>query len=96
MDIVLGVLPFVRQLLINNTNVILCANSTPALNDTTFRELTDILTKASNICNVFKTAFDESRLVVMENGQSGPCLDLRTLDPGNFILFLWTKYELLY
>ncbi|XP_077293741.1 4'-phosphopantetheine phosphatase isoform X2 [Arctopsyche grandis] len=79
-DIVLGVLPFVRQLLLRNTNVILCANSKPALNDTTYRELTDILIRVSDICQVIKEALEDGRLIVMENGQTGPCLDLRTLD----------------
>ncbi|XP_071440358.1 4'-phosphopantetheine phosphatase [Hetaerina americana] len=75
-DIVLGVLPLARELLKRKTKVILCANSAPALNDVTFTELLMILKQAGSICNIIKTALAEGRLIGMETGQAGPCLDL--------------------
>ncbi|XP_014245904.1 pantothenate kinase 4 isoform X2 [Cimex lectularius] len=79
-DIVLGVLPFARFLLSRGTKVILCANSGPAINDVTFKELEVILTNAGSICPVLKKATEEKRLVPMETAQNGPCLDLSRLD----------------
>ncbi|GAA6079575.1 4'-phosphopantetheine phosphatase isoform X1, partial [Tachysurus ichikawai] len=38
-DIILGVFPFVRELLIRGTEVVLASNSSPALNDVTNSEL---------------------------------------------------------
>lgn len=76
-DIILGILPFVRDLLQRGTKIILCANSMPALNDVTYLELTAILKKASKLSNVIKYALKENRLIAMPTAQAGPCLDLR-------------------
>lgn len=80
MDFVLGALPFVRELLKDNTKVILSGNTLPALNDITHRELDDCLQRAKTHCPIIRTAIDQSRLIAMENGQRGPCLDLSNLD----------------
>lgn len=80
MDIILGVLPFARELLSRGTKVILCANSKPALNDVTFQELLVIINKVGNISPDLKEAFEEERLLVMDSGQSSPCLDLSRLN----------------
>lgn len=97
MDFVLGALPFVRELLKDNTKVILSGNTLPALNDITHRELDDCLQRAKTHCPIIRTAIDQSRLIAMENGQRGPCLDLSNLDKGSsqycIILF---NYILLY
>ena len=76
-DIILGILPFVRDLLQRGTKVILCANSMPALNDVTYPELVVILRDAAKICDVIKYALNENRFMAMETAQAGPCLDLR-------------------
>ncbi|KAJ2440059.1 hypothetical protein IWW46_004157 [Coemansia sp. RSA 2440] len=75
-DVCLGVLPFVRFLLQQNTRVVLAANSRPALNDVTDRELVDIVRRA----RVIDPAFRTDMLSVCGTGSSGPCLDLRKLD----------------
>ncbi|KAL3282218.1 hypothetical protein HHI36_005412 [Cryptolaemus montrouzieri] len=67
------------ELLKLNTKVILVANSLPALNDVTYRELKSYLIEASRQCNVFKNAINENKLLCYENGQRGPCLDLASL-----------------
>uniref|UniRef100_A0A0A9YJQ4 4'-phosphopantetheine phosphatase n=3 Tax=Lygus hesperus TaxID=30085 RepID=A0A0A9YJQ4_LYGHE len=79
-DIILGILPFARFLLSRGTKVMLCANSEPALNDVTFKELEVILHQAGMICPKIKKAVDEKRLIAMETAQIGPCLDLSRLD----------------
>ncbi|KAF7389234.1 hypothetical protein HZH66_010371 [Vespula vulgaris] len=79
-DIVLGILPFTRDLLQRGTKVILCANSMPALNDVTYPELVVILRDAAKICKVIKEGLKENRLLAMETGQAGPCLDLSRLN----------------
>ncbi|XP_041973987.1 4'-phosphopantetheine phosphatase [Aricia agestis] len=81
-DIVLGILPFVRALLLRGTSVILCANEWPALNDVTFVELEETLQHASLICPVIAASLAAGNLVVRSNGQRGPCLDLRTISVG--------------
>lgn len=80
-DIVLGVLPFVRELLIRRTKVLLCANTEPSLNDVTSKELEQILDRCQ--CNILQNARNNNQLLVYATGQSTPCLDLRTLSPGN-------------
>lgn len=85
-DIVLGVLPFARQLLLNNTNVILSANLEPTLNDITHNELMLLLKEASKKCKIIEDALKNGRLMAISNGQSGPCLDLRNLSPGTILL----------
>lgn len=63
-DIVLGVMPFVRQLLLVQTNVILCANTEPALNDVTCSELKGIVEECSKFCDKIEAAYKEKRLVI--------------------------------
>nr|CAD7409828.1 unnamed protein product [Timema poppensis] len=79
-DLVLGILPFARELLQRGTEVILCANSAPALNDVTHVELVGVLKQVAGICGVIRRGLEEGRLVAMETGQGGPCLDLSRLD----------------
>lgn len=81
-DFVLGVLPFARQLLLQNSNVILCSNSLPSVNDMTFRELPEYTGKAAEHCPILAKAIAERRLTFAENGQKGPAMDLRNLTPG--------------
>ncbi|KAF5270484.1 hypothetical protein FQA39_LY08362 [Lamprigera yunnana] len=78
-DFVLGVLPFTRQLLKQGTDVILTANSAPALNDVTFNDLKVYLKVVEQKCPIIKEAVYSNRLVDVENGQKGPCLDMRNL-----------------
>jgi hypothetical protein len=56
--------------------VILCANSKPALNDVTYSELVLLLEQAALISKDLSCALEEGRLWVMDSGQASPCLDL--------------------
>lgn len=82
-DFVLGILPFVRELLGMGTNVILTANSSPSLNDVTYDELRVYCKSAAQHCAILKTAIASGQLMAVENGQKGPCLDLKCLPSGD-------------
>lgn len=81
-DLVLGVLPFARELLNRKTKVILCANSEPSLNDITFDELKIVIQKCCDECKILENSFKTKELQIFPNGQTGPCLDFRNLNPG--------------
>ncbi len=57
--------------------VILCANSRPALNDVTYNELTVLTKRVAALSEDISAALSQGRLLVMESGQGSPCLDLR-------------------
>ncbi|KAG9141760.1 hypothetical protein Leryth_018134 [Lithospermum erythrorhizon] len=44
-DIILGIMPFTRELLRHGTQVVLAANELPSINDVTYLELVDIIAK---------------------------------------------------
>lgn len=75
-------MPFVRQLLLRKTSVILCANSEPALNDVTCTELKDLVQSCCKSCDILAEAYANQQLVVCANGHTGPCLDLSRLPLG--------------
>lgn len=79
MDVVLGVLPFARELLQKGTKVLLCSNSKPALNDVTYQELEVLTRKAAIINEDIRQALMEDRLRILDSGQGSPCLDLSRL-----------------
>ncbi|XP_022910990.1 4'-phosphopantetheine phosphatase [Onthophagus taurus] len=81
-DFVLGVIPLAREFIKRDTDVILSANTFPALNDITIKELNCCLQEASLHCPVIKNAVDSKKLQGIENGQGGPCLDLSKLNSG--------------
>lgn len=51
-DVVLGMLPFARELLRMGADVIIAANSQPAINDITAPELIRLLDAAGQICPI--------------------------------------------
>ncbi|XP_063695827.1 4'-phosphopantetheine phosphatase [Culicoides brevitarsis] len=78
-DVVLGILPFAREMLRRGTKVLLCANQEPALNDITHKELLGVIERCCLECQIIKTAYETGQLQIHSNGQSGPCLDFRQL-----------------
>ncbi|KAI8462346.1 MAG: fumble-domain-containing protein [Monoraphidium minutum] len=79
-DVVLGMLPFLRELLRLGCEVVLVANSLPAINDITAPELRSLLSAAAEVCPIIKAARQagkRARLFVVGSGNGGPCLDLR-------------------
>uniref|UniRef100_A0AAY4EV41 4'-phosphopantetheine phosphatase n=1 Tax=Denticeps clupeoides TaxID=299321 RepID=A0AAY4EV41_9TELE len=79
-DIILGVFPFVRELLGRGTQVVLASNSGPALNDVTNGELQILTERIAAMDPVIHSAFKEDRLTLVQSGSSSPCLDLSRLD----------------
>ncbi|XP_042499855.1 pantothenate kinase 2-like [Macadamia integrifolia] len=72
-DIVLGMLPLARELLRRGTEVVLIANSLPALNDVTAMELPDVVAEAAKHCDILRKAAEAGGLLVdaMINVQDG-------------------------
>jgi len=67
-DVVLGVIPLVRELLQRGTEVVMAANSAPALNDVTSKELHAIVEKVTQMCGVVGGAVSAARRAVARAG----------------------------
>lgn len=80
-----------RELLLQGTTVVITANSAPTLNDLTYHELNLYCCKAAQMCPTLKESIANGQLITVENGQTGPCLDLRSLSPGNIIRNLYKQ-----
>lgn len=80
-DIVLGMLPFVRELCREGTEVILTANTAPALNDITHDELLPILDEAAGFDPVLAEALADGRLRPIASGNASPLIDLTRVSP---------------
>uniref|UniRef100_A0AAQ5Z102 4'-phosphopantetheine phosphatase n=1 Tax=Amphiprion ocellaris TaxID=80972 RepID=A0AAQ5Z102_AMPOC len=79
-DIILGVMPFVRELLSRGTEVVLASNSGPALNDVTNGELQILTERIAAMDPVIQAGLRDDRLMLVQSGSSSPCLDLSRLD----------------
>lgn len=94
-DVVLGMIPFARELLRRGTDVCLVANSLPAINDITAEEMREVVLLAAEKCEILARAFSspagtfdtENRglkhstgsLMVCASGSGSPCLDFRRI-----------------
>jgi len=78
-DIVMGIVPFVRELLRRKTKVMMCANSRPSLNDVTYCELCVLMKQIACISTDIAQALADNQLILMDSGQGSPCLDLSRL-----------------
>ncbi|CAN1246369.1 Pantothenate kinase 2 [Linum grandiflorum] len=88
-DIVLGMLPLARELLRRGTEVVLVANSLPALNDVTAMEVPDIVAEAAKHCDILRRAAEAGGLLVdaMINSSDGskensPSVPLMVVENG--------------
>jgi len=79
-DIVLGMIPFTRDLLRRGTRVTLAANTTPSLNDVTIDELKVLIEQVAAFDSVIAKALQDQRLRVMGSGNGVPLIDLTKLD----------------
>ena len=70
-------LPLARELVMRGTQVIISANSIPAINDITAAELSPALDEISKIDPVIKRALSEQTLLVVPSGNDLPVIDLR-------------------
>uniref|UniRef100_A0A7S0R303 Damage-control phosphatase ARMT1-like metal-binding domain-containing protein n=1 Tax=Pyramimonas obovata TaxID=1411642 RepID=A0A7S0R303_9CHLO len=74
-DVVLGMLPFAREMVRRGTQVVMAANEVPSINDITAQELEQVLELCTD--QVLRTAYQEGSLVVVSSGNSLPIIDLR-------------------
>uniref|UniRef100_A0ACD5XZD9 Uncharacterized protein n=1 Tax=Avena sativa TaxID=4498 RepID=A0ACD5XZD9_AVESA len=63
-DVVLGMLPLAREFLRHGIEVVLVANSLPALNDITANELPEIVAEAAKHCGILRKAAEAGGLIV--------------------------------
>ena len=75
-DVLLGMLPWVRQILLQGTRVILTANTLPALNDITHDELTSLLATIARWDKPLAQALSTGQLVLVPSGNGAPLIDL--------------------
>lgn len=80
-DVVLGMLPFARELLRRGTRVVLSANRTPSLNDVTHDELVALVGEAARVDEALAAAVSGGRLCLVTSGNGLPLIDLRSLGP---------------
>ncbi len=75
-DVILGMIPFVRDLLQRDINVVLTSNSYPALNDITHSELVPIINDIAQWDQTISKALADDRLRVVPSGNGAPLIDL--------------------
>ncbi|CAI5954233.1 unnamed protein product [Closterium sp. NIES-64] len=76
-DVVLGMLPLAREMLRAGTNVVLVANSLPAINDVTADELTAVVAEAAQHCPVLRAAAEAGGVMAEDASRSTQDLQLR-------------------
>jgi uncharacterized protein with ATP-grasp and redox domains len=74
-DLILGLLPLVREFLRGESRVVLTANSAPAHNDVTHEELIELMPRII----AADPAFGSPRLSVVPSGNDAPLIDLRSV-----------------
>ncbi|MED6189731.1 hypothetical protein PIB30_098831 [Stylosanthes scabra] len=75
-DIILGILPFARELLRRGSQVVLAANDLPSINDVTYSELIEIISKLRD-GEGFLAGVSTSNLLIANSGNDLPVIDLR-------------------
>ncbi|GJS95263.1 damage-control phosphatase-like protein isoform X2 [Tanacetum coccineum] len=77
-DVVLGILPFARELLRRGTQVVLAANDLPSINDITYHELLEIISKLKDE-NGQLMGVDTQNLLIANSGNDLPVIDLSSV-----------------
>ncbi len=80
-DIVLGMIPFVRWLLMRGTAVVVTANTWPSLNDVTIDELGELMDRVAAIDQPIHEAMRTNRLTLIASGNGAPLIDLSRVSP---------------
>lgn len=78
-DVVLGMLPLCRELARRGTEVVVTANTEPALNDITIDELTPLLQRAADLDPELAAAMGTGRIVAMPSGNDAPLIELNAV-----------------
>ncbi|KAI4351892.1 hypothetical protein L6164_006196 [Bauhinia variegata] len=74
-DMILGILPFARELLRRGSQVVLAANDLPSINDVTYPELIEIVSKLKDGQGRL-VGVDASNLLIANSGNDLPVIDL--------------------
>ncbi|KAG4911048.1 uncharacterized protein At2g17340-like isoform X2 [Glycine soja] len=74
-DVILGILPFARELLRRGSQVILAANDLPSINDVTYSDLIEIIPKLKDEEGRL-TGVSTSNLLIANSGNDLPVIDL--------------------
>ncbi|PIA46607.1 hypothetical protein AQUCO_01500264v1 [Aquilegia coerulea] len=77
-DIILGILPFARELLRRGTQVVLAANDLPSINDVTYPELVEIISKLKDEKGQL-FGVDTFNLLIANSGNDLPVIDLASV-----------------
>lgn len=77
-DVILGILPLARELLRKGVTVVLAVNEVPSINDITYTEMLDIISKVGQMPEFEEVAIevDGGRLLVVSSGNDMPVVDL--------------------
>jgi Damage-control phosphatase ARMT1-like domain len=78
-DVLLGMLPFARELLKGGAQVLLAANRGPTINDITAAELLPLLVAAAAADALLLQALQSGALRVVDSGNDLPVIDLRAV-----------------
>jgi hypothetical protein len=78
-DVILGIIPFIRHLLRKNTEIILAANSRPAINDITAHELVQVVDRIAEMDGVVRASLEARKLKIVASGSASPCIDFRRI-----------------
>ena len=76
-DVVLGMLPFARELLKRGTEVVIAANEKPSINDITAAELDAMLPAIAATDDILCKGISSRKLIVISSGNALPVIDLR-------------------
>ncbi|MBI1367769.1 MAG: DUF89 family protein [Planctomycetes bacterium] len=80
-DIVLGMIPFARHILQSGSDLVMTANTHPALNDITHTELVDLIARVARIDATFADALDAGQLTLVPSGNDLPVIDMTRVSP---------------
>ncbi len=80
-DVLLGMVPFVRELLRTDIGVVLTANQTPTLNDVTHDELVELIDKIAKYDTIIADALKSQQLELVTSGNKAPLIDLMQINP---------------
>ncbi len=78
-DVVLGMFPLIREMLRRGTQVVVTANTRPALNDITHPELVELVGRIAAIDEEVAAAGQQRRLELVPSGNDAPLIDLRAV-----------------
>jgi uncharacterized protein with ATP-grasp and redox domains len=76
------IVPMAREMLRRGTQVILAANSGPALNDVTHEELVELLGEVARLDPVVRSAMGSGQLQAIASGNASPEIDLSCISPA--------------